>query len=91
MDESPAQVEAEGTDTVTVTYGDETYTFPSSLDDADGDVIDAVDDGKMSHALRGLLSADDWGSFKKTKPKVRQYGELFEAYLAAIGLGTAGE
>lgn len=86
----PAQIEATS-DTVTVTYQDDTYTFPSSLDDADGDVLDAVDDMKLSHALRGLLSDEDWKRFKATRPKVRDYAGLFDAYAKTVGLGSAGE
>lgn len=88
---TPIEVEASGEDTVKVEYRDGFYVFPASLDDADGDVIDAVDDQKLSHALRGLMSDDDWNAFKATKPKVRDYNGLFEAYAQAIGLGTVGK
>jgi hypothetical protein len=91
LDELPVAVEAAGDDTVKVTYAGEVYLFPASLEDADGDVIDAIDDRKMSHALRGLMSADDWQRFKATKPKVRDYGELFAAYSQTIGLESVGE
>lgn len=86
----PAQVEADGDETVTVEYQDQTYTFPASLEDADGDVIDAVDDQKLSHALKGLMSAEDWKRYKATKPKVRDYAGLFDAYAKAIGLASTG-
>ena len=86
----PAQVEADGDDTVAVTYEAETYTFPASLEDADGDVIDAVDDQKLSHALQGLMSGEDWKRFKATKPKVRDYAGLFDSYAKAIGLASTG-
>lgn len=87
----PVEVEASGFDTVKVDYLGRIYSFPASLDDADGDVADAVDDQKLSHALRGLLSVDDWAAFKATKPKVRDYAALFDAYAVTIGLGSVGE
>jgi hypothetical protein len=89
-DINPIELEASDAETVEVTYKDQTYTFPSSLDDADGDVIDAMDDRKLSHALRGLMAEADWERFKKTKPKVSDYGGLFDAFARAIGL-TEGE
>lgn len=86
----PAQVEADGDDTVTVDYQGESYPFPASLEDADGDVLDAVDDQKLSHALKGLMSDEDWDRFKATKPKVKDYAGLFSEYAKAIGLESTG-
>lgn len=85
-----AELEASGATTVDVAFQGQTYTFPASLDDADGDVLEAIDDRKLSHALRGLMAPADWERFKKTKPKVSGYGELFAAYAEKIGL-TEGE
>lgn len=83
----PTPAEAEMTaETVTVDYGGRTFTLPASLDDVDGDVLDAIDDQKLSHALQGLLGPEQWAAFKATKPKVRDYGELFEAFAAKVGL-----
>ena len=86
----PAQVEADGDTIVTVSYQGETYPFPASLEDADGDVLDAVDDQKLSHALQGLMSPEDWRRFKATKPKVKDYAGLFSEYAKAIGLESTG-
>jgi len=86
-----AKLEAENATTVEVEYKGVTYVFPASLDDADGDALDAIDDQKLSHALQGLMAAEEWRKFKATKPKVRDYGELFSAYAQAIGLESVGE
>lgn len=88
---SALEREARGAETVTVEYAGESYTFPGSLDDADGEVLEAVDDKKLSYALRGLLDEHQWKRFKATKPKVRDYAGLFEAYAKAIGLESTGE
>lgn len=78
--------------TVAVTYLGHSYSsFPASLEDASGDVIDAIDDQKLSHALRALMSPAEWAAFKATKPKTRDYAGLFDAYAASIGLVNAGE
>lgn len=90
MSDSPIEIEASGVELVKVDFEGHVYQFPASLEDADGDVIDAVDDQKLSHALRGLMDEADWTAFKATKPKVRDYAALFDAYAKAIGLGTTG-
>lgn len=90
-DPTPAQLEAEGADTVAVVYQDETYTFPLSLDDLDGDVLEAYDERKMSVLLKAMMSPADWARFKATKPKVKDYPALFEAYAIAAGYENSGE
>jgi hypothetical protein len=80
LEELPVAAEAAGADTVKVEYAGQVYLFPASLDDQ-----------KLSHALRGLMGADDWRRFKATKPKVKHYGELFGAYARTIGMDTVGE
>jgi hypothetical protein len=89
----PAQIDAEADpgDTVEVSYRGVVYVFPASLDDADGDVLDAIDNKAISHALRGLLGAPGWAAFKATQPRVKHYGELFEVYAQTIGLSSTGE
>lgn len=86
-------VEAEALDfeVVDVEYKDHVYVFPASLDDADGDVVDAIDEMKLSRALRGLLEPSQWADFKKTRPRVKDYGGLFDAYAQKIGLDGLGE
>lgn len=87
--QQPAEIEATEPDTVVIEYGGHHYVFPASLDDADGDVIDAVDDQKISYVLRSLMSEQQWKTFKATKPKVRDYNALFDVYAKKIGLESA--
>ncbi len=87
----PAELEATGVEEVKVEWRGAFYTFPASLDDCDGDVLDAIDAQKMSFALKALLGEDQWETFKTSKPKVRDYGALFTEYAKAIGLPTVPE
>lgn len=92
----PAQVEAEGDEDVVVEYAGHEYTFPASLDLADMGVVEAVDDQKMSYAIRGLLSEEDYEFFQRqgrllpsgerVKPRVREARELFDEWAKRIGL-----
>lgn len=86
-----AQQEAELIEVVDVEYKGETYVFPASLEEADGDVVDAIDEMKLSRALRGLLEPTQWADFKKTRPRVKDYAGLFNAYAETIGLDGLGE
>lgn len=93
----PAQAEAEGVDNVTIDHQGHVYTFPGSLESAPFDVVEAVDDQKLSYALRGLLSEDDFKYFQKHgsptggKPTVGDAARLFDVYAERIGLGSQGE
>ncbi len=86
----PAELEASSDTEVKVQYGGNTYVFPATLEDASGDVIDAIDDQKISHALKSLIGDTQWETFKTTGPTFGQYGELLTAYLEEIGLATPG-
>jgi hypothetical protein len=90
IEHQPARLEAEASP-VTIEYQGQTYAMPPSLDDADGDVVDAIDDQKISYALRALLGDAQWKRFKKTKPKARDYDGLFDVYAKRIGLESTGE
>ena len=87
----PAELDGVTDATIQVEYGGVSYTFPASIEDADGDVLDALEEGKASTALRALLSPEDWDRFKSTRPKVRDYGQLWDAYAARIGLDSLGK
>lgn len=88
---SAAELEATEAATVTIQYQGESYEVPANMDDVDGEVLEAVDRQKLSFALEGLLGSEQWKRFKGTKPKVRDYGALFELWAQAIGLESLGE
>lgn len=76
---------------VQVEYGGNTYTLPGSMDDLPGDVLEAIDDQKLSYVVREMLGAKQWKAFKATKPRVRDYSALFDAWAQAVGLESQGE
>lgn len=88
---TPIEVEVLGDDVVQVSYGDQIYVLPASIEDADDTVLEAIDDQKLSYVIRHLLGPDQLKKFKATKPKIRDYKDLFETYAKQIGLGTAGD
>lgn len=88
---TPAEREALGVREVTVAYGGQTFSMPSSIDDASGDVLDAWDDQKYSVILRSLLGPSQWARFKATGPTVSDYVGLLDAWAKAAGLGSSGE
>lgn len=90
-DPTAPEVEATGADTIDVAYKGITYTFPADIASYDGDLLDAIDDEKFSHALRSLLDAEQWAKFKATKPTVGDYGALLDAWADAAGHRSSGE
>lgn len=89
-DPTPAQIEAEGAETVQVEHNGESYTFPALVDELDGDAYDAFEDQRYSRGLRVVLSDEDWDRFKATKPKLKEYRALVNAWMAAVGVTSAG-
>lgn len=88
---TPVEIEASGVDLVKVDYKGRIYAFPASSDDWPYEVGEATDNQKFTHALNGLLSADDLAAFKATKPTMKDAAGLFEAYTTTIGLGSPGK
>jgi hypothetical protein len=84
------KAEAEGKTTIEISFGGNEYLFPINLDEADGSVLDALDEGKLSIAIKELLGKDQWLKFKRTKPSVRMYGEILNTYMAAMGVESLG-
>lgn len=87
-DKTPAQVEADGDETVTVQYAGHTYTMPSNFDDLDGDFLDSYETGRVSGSLKSLLGKDQWATFKATSPKIRDYKALWNEWARATGFSS---
>lgn len=86
-----AKLEADNATEVEVEYAGNVYVFPASLDDAPYEVLEAVDDRKATHILRGLLSDAEYAKFKRTRPSVKDADGLFSAFAEKIGLESAPE
>lgn len=84
-----ALAEATGT-TVPVDFDGTVYTVPTPVD-WDIDVLDELDAGRFTKALKLVLGADQYAAFKAAKPrKLADAVALFEAISAAVGVGSAG-
>lgn len=88
---TPAEIEATEPDSLDIAYKGQTYAFPAAIENAPGEVLEAMEDEKIATALKILMSEGDWARFKRTKPTVKDYAELFDAYLTVIGSGSTGE
>lgn len=72
----------------TVTFDDETYLVPPA-DDWDIDVLEGIDDGKMTHALKALLGAEQYAKFRASHKKVADLGRFFEVAGKQVGAGNS--
>ncbi|GAA0954985.1 hypothetical protein [Nonomuraea longicatena] len=84
-----AIAEATG-DTIPVDFDGTVYTVPSPID-WDIDVLDELDSGRFTKALKLVLGANQYDAFKAAKPrKLSDAVALFEAISAACGVGSTG-
>lgn len=84
----PAAKRDEATGSATsVEFNGHTYTVPPS-DDWDIDVLEAIDDQRMTHALKALLGDDQYGEFRKHNKKVREMGEFMQRATEAVNAGN---
>ncbi|MFF7408701.1 hypothetical protein [Streptomyces lydicus] len=72
---------------VVVEFNGETYAVPSA-DDWDIDVLEAIDESRMTAALRALLGDEQYTKFRATNKKVRDLGEFFQAAGKKVGAGN---
>lgn len=49
-------------------------------------VLEAMEDGKITHILRGVIAGDGYARLSATKPKLAELTELFESIQAALGV-----
>lgn len=78
----------EATDTpITVTWKGKTYkVIPSAQWDIE--VLEAMEDGKMTYILRNVLDGDGYQRFRATKPLASEVGEFFDKITKAIAPGN---
>ncbi|WP_113705512.1 hypothetical protein [Nonomuraea lactucae] len=86
MSKTAQKAEAHGTP-LPVEYNGVTYLVPPSMD-WDADVLDLLESGRLTSALRMILGAEQYEQFRATKPKLRQAMELMEAIGSTAGTGN---
>lgn len=79
--------DALGTD-IAVEFNGETYQVPTA-EGWDLDILEAIDDGRMTHALKALIGADQYALFRKGNSKVADLGKFFETAGKQSGAGNS--
>ena len=82
----PTKNDATSTPT-TVKFGNANYSIPPA-EDWDIDVLEAIDDQRMTSALKALLGAEQYAEFRTRHTKVRELSEFFEAATSAVNAGN---
>lgn len=70
---------------ITITYKGKTYRLVPATE-WDIEVLEAMEDGKMTGILRGVLAGDGYARLRATKPLVSDLTELFEKVQKALGI-----
>ncbi|MEU9560351.1 hypothetical protein [Streptomyces fumanus] len=79
--------DALGTPTA-VEFNGAIYQVPPA-EDWDLDVLEAIDDQRMTHALKALLGEDQYKTFRASNRKVADLGQFFEVAGKAVGAGKS--
>jgi hypothetical protein len=70
---------------ITVTWKGKTYrVIPST--EWTIETIEAMEDGKMTHMLRGMLADDGYARLRETKPLLPDLTDFFEKVQKALGI-----
>lgn len=91
MSKAKAAAIAEATgEGIAVEYDGTVYTVPAPID-WDIDVLDELDAGRFTKALRLVLGDEQYAAFKAAKPrKLADAVNLFQAISEACGTGDTG-
>lgn len=77
--------------TVVFKFRGREYTLPANLNEADGDVLEHVENDKPISALKALLGEEQFTAYKAAvKPKVKDHIEFMGEAFKALGT-TSGE
>lgn len=71
-----------------VEFNGETYAVPPA-DDWDLEVLEAIDESRMTVALRALLGDEQYVKFRATNKKVKDLGAFFTAAGKKVGAGNS--
>lgn len=72
---------------VDVKFGGATYTVPSA-EEWDIDVLEAIDNEKITHALKSLLGDEQYVAFRKAHSKAKDLSAFLEVVIKAVGAGN---
>ncbi|MBA9050785.1 MULTISPECIES: hypothetical protein [Streptomyces] len=75
-------------ETFAVEFNGETYDV-APAEEWDLDVLEAIDDNKLTHALKALLGAEQYTKFRAANKKVRDLGAFFDAAGKKVGAGNS--
>lgn len=96
-DKTPAQIEADGDETVIVKWDDIEITIPASPEDLDLDAIEALENGKGITFLRHLMGAvryeqvkREWQKENGRKPRPDDVAPFLEDVAKVYGFDSAG-
>ncbi len=81
-----ARNEATDTPTVVVWKSKNYKIVPSNKWDIE--VLEAMEDGKMTYILRNILEGDGYKRFRETKPLASEVAEFFEKIMKAVAPGN---
>lgn len=90
MSEQAAKNEAEAASTTSIEYGGNSYTVPASFEEADGGLLEALRTGG-DVVVQALLGQEQFETFRKSKPKVKDYRAFQKLWMEAIGMENSGE
>lgn len=71
-----------------IEFNGDTYAVPPA-EDWDLDVLEAIDDQRLTHALKALLGEDQYKTFRASNKRVADLGKFFEVAGKAVGAGNS--
>lgn len=82
----PTAAQNEATDKpITVTWKGKTYRIVPSAEWTI-ETLEAMEDGKMTQMLRGMLAGDGYARLRETRPLIADLNDLFEKIQKALGI-----
>lgn len=69
----------------TVTWKGKTYTLVPTAQ-WDIETLEAMEDGKMTAMLRGMIAGDGYARLRETKPLISDLKDLFEKIQKALSI-----
>ena len=73
---------------ITFQFNGDAYKIPPS-DEWDIDVLEAIDDQRLTHALRALLGDDQYATFRAKNKTVKSLGDFMKRAGEKVGAGNS--